>query len=635
MHLHNLSATTLSPCEWLKSTRRSTKKLISCGVDAALSLLAFSFARVAVSSSGLSELDLSSEWQTYVLIPICTLLAFMGVGVYRWIVSSTTLGLLTQIAKGGMLASILCYLGMLVVDPQFGPSLSLVSVFGISLTCFAVMARGLWLILSRRDADGAGTQGQDLVSLLKIRQDRNPVIFIDSNPTYKGATIAGLPVISFQHKKLVSLLHVHKIEQIILADLDLRGVPLLSLHEFCSQHNLSLRKVPPMSDVLLGNSRLYHTREIEINDLLGRKENLADKQRLKQSVKGKFVLITGGGGSIGSEICRQIISQAPAGLVVVEQSEENLYTITEEIQQRLNASKDANDIRFIPVLGSVTNANKLDHLLGEYPIDVIYHAAAYKHVPIVESAPTEGFHTNVMGTLNVLELAIAHKVEQFVMISTDKAVRPTNVMGATKRLAEMVLQAKAALGGDTRICMVRFGNVLGSSGSVVPKFRSQIERGDPITITHPDIERYFMTIPEASQLVLLASSLCTGGEVFVLDMGKPVRISDLAKNMVTLSGKRLKTDDYKHGDIEIQYIGLRPGEKMYEELFLGDNIINTQVDRVMVAHETYLPWKQLKPIIYRLNQLAELDESSMLANEIHRTVTSEADVSVDNSEVGA
>ena len=314
-------------------------------------------------------------------------------------------------------------------------------------------------------------------------------------------------------------------------------------------------------------------------------------------------MVTGAGGSIGSELCRQILKQQPTKLVALDHSEENLYKLTEEINAALT-SQNLDSDKFIPVLCSVNDSDSIDDLMKVHSLDTVYHAAAYKHVPIIEEQPEQGVRVNVFGTMCVLDLAIENRIENFVLISTDKAVRPTNSMGATKRTAELVLQAKARIQNTTRISMVRFGNVLGSSGSVVPKFKKQIENGGPITLTDPDITRFFMTIPEAAQLVLQASAIAKGGDVFVLDMGDPVRIEDLAISMIRLSGKRLKRDTGSESDIDIQISGLRPGEKMHEELFITDSFESTAVQKVFTANEAWVEWYELKG---RLKKLSSLD----------------------------
>jgi FlaA1/EpsC-like NDP-sugar epimerase len=344
---------------------------------------------------------------------------------------------------------------------------------------------------------------------------------------------------------------------------------------------------------------------LDIDDLLGRDSVAPDQSLLSKNIFEKVVLVTGAGGSIGSELCRQIISIKPAKLLLVEQSEFALYAIHQELQQKIGF-----EVQIIPLIASVKDAVRMREILSAWQPHTLYHAAAYKHVPLVEHNPAEGIKNNVFGTLQTAQLAVEYGVSDFVLISTDKAVRPTNVMGASKRLAELVLQALAVENPLTKFSMVRFGNVLGSSGSVVPKFRQQIHNGGPITLTHPEITRYFMTIPEAAQLVIQAGAMAKGGDVFVLDMGESIRIIDLAKRMIELSGLTIKDDGNPDGDIEIEITGLRPGEKLYEELLIGNNPESTQHKKVMKAHEDFIGWMELKERLVSL-------ESALNTNNVN------------------
>jgi len=359
--------------------------------------------------------------------------------------------------------------------------------------------------------------------------------------------------------------------------------------------------VPGMADVVSGNVTVDAIREVEIEDLLGREPVAPDGALLARCITGKVVLVSGAGGSIGSELCRQIVRLRPARLVLMELSEFALYSIEQELAGL--CVRGNLQVELVPVLGSVIHQHRNEMVMKSFKVQTVYHAAAYKHVPLVEHNPIEGIRNNAVGTRRMAEAALAVGVETFVLISTDKAVRPTNVMGASKRLSELILQALARKGGATRFCMVRFGNVLGSSGSVVPLFRKQIAGGGPITLTHADITRYFMTIPEAAQLVIQAGSMGQGGEVYVLDMGKPVKIIDLARRMVHLSGLELRDDEHPDGDIAIEVVGLRPGEKLYEELLIGENVEGTSHPLIMRAYEHEVPWAVLT------ERLASLDEA--------------------------
>ena len=370
-------------------------------------------------------------------------------------------------------------------------------------------------------------------------------------------------------------------------------------------------------DLAHGRVEAGDLRELTIEDLLSRDPVAPEMTAVRAKISGRTVLVTGAGGSIGSELCRQILTVEPARILLLESSEFALYMIHRNLTE-------VSDIEVVPLLGSVTDGKRVAEIIRAWSPDIVFHAAAYKHVPLVEHNPLEGLRNNVIGTLRIAELSQQLGVRDFVLVSTDKAVRPTNTMGATKRLAELVLQGLAAEQSATRFSMVRFGNVLGSSGSVVPLFREQIRQGGPVTITHRDITRYFMTIPEAAQLVVQASAMATGGEVFVLDMGEPVRIADLARNMIELSGLSVRSVDNPNGDIEIVTVGMRPGEKLYEELLIGDNPSATAHPRIMMASEHYLPWAELRPRLDTLEQLIEggkVEDARVLLCELVREFT--------------
>jgi FlaA1/EpsC-like NDP-sugar epimerase len=370
---------------------------------------------------------------------------------------------------------------------------------------------------------------------------------------------------------------------------------------------VAVRTLPSVTDLAQGKVSLSNLRELDIDDLLGREPVMPDPVLLAMNVRNKTVMVTGAGGSIGSELCRQILSVCPSKILLIEQSEFALYEIHQELEGKLARS----NVVLVPILASVQDKERMQQIMFTWRPETVYHAAAYKHVPIVEHNPAEGIRNNVFGTLHTAQAAVETGVSDFVLISTDKAVRPTNIMGASKRLAEMILQAITPTSHQTRFSIVRFGNVLGSSGSVVPKFRQQIRDTGRITLTHPDITRYFMTIPEASQLVIQAGAMAHGGDVFVLDMGQPVKIKDLAYRMVELSGLTVKDENNLDGDIEIDIIGLRPGEKLHEELLIGDNPKPTSHLRVMKAHEEFMTWLDLE------GQLNEL-EVALSLNDIPR-----------------
>ncbi|MBI3728814.1 MAG: polysaccharide biosynthesis protein [Burkholderiales bacterium] len=444
---------------------------------------------------------------------------------------------------------------------------------------------------------GAGKAGAQLATALRAGGESVCAAFIDDNKSVQGSTIGGVKV--FAPELLKDLADRHDIREILLAMPSISKTRQKQILDQLEPLKLKIKVTPSIQSLVNGELRVQDIREVEIEDLLGRDQVEPDARLLSICITGKRVMVTGAGGSIGSELCRQILRQRPAKLVLLEMSEYALYAIEQELtglRQHLKL-----DVEILPFLGSILDSAKLDRIFTTCEVETLYHAAAYKHVPLVEHNPAEGIRNNVFGTLSVAQAAMAARVKNFVLISTDKAVRPTNVMGATKRLAELILQACSRRQQHTRFCMVRFGNVLGSSGSVVPLFRKQIMAGGPITLTHPEITRYFMTIPEAAQLVLQAGAMGEGGDVFVLDMGEPVRIIDLARRMVHLSGLEVKSETTPDGTIEIQHVGLRPGEKLYEELLIGDNVEGTSHPLIMRAQENELPWDQLNALLQELN----------------------------------
>jgi FlaA1/EpsC-like NDP-sugar epimerase len=449
---------------------------------------------------------------------------------------------------------------------------------------------------------GAGSSGRQLAQSLIQGNEYFPVAFIDDDKKIQKSIIQGITV--FNRSEISKLINKYEVKRILLAmprENKNRIAKVLNQLENLSVEILS---IPGSADLVSGNATIDELHEVSIYDLLGRDSVAPNKELLEADTSSKVVMITGAGGSIGSELCRQIINQRPKKIVLMELSEFALYSINGELQKL--ASKLDYDLPVIPLLGSVQHKNRLLTIMRTFGVQTIYHAAAYKHVPVVEHNVIEGVRNNIFGTLFVAEAAIEAQVETFVLISTDKAVRPTNVMGTTKRMAELVLQALAEktkqAKGKTRFCMVRFGNVLGSSGSVVPLFRKQIKAGGPVTVTHPDIIRYFMTIPEASQLVIQAGAMGKGGDVFVLDMGDPVNISDLAAKMIRLSGLTVIDKLNVDADIAIEYTGLRPGEKLFEELLIGDDVTQTDHSRIMSAHEAWLPWPELEKILLQLDE---------------------------------
>lgn len=484
---------------------------------------------------------------------------------------------------------------------------------GVAYVLGGQMIRRLEAKLRRRVLIyGAGSSGRQLAAAMGDSKESKVIGFIDDDRSIAGARINRLPV--YPSEDLEQLVEVRQVDDILLAlpsasrhrrneiIANLRGLPV------------SVRTLPGLMDLAHGRVEAGDLRELTIEDLLSREPVAPMMEAVKRKVEGRTVLVTGAGGSIGSELCRQILVAGPARILLFEQSEYSLYTIHRNLTE-------VSDVEVVPLLGSVTDTLRMSQILRAWRPDIVFHAAAYKHVPLVEHNPLDGLRNNVIGTRRIAELAAEHGVGDFVLVSTDKAVRPTNIMGATKRLAELILQGLAREETGTRFSMVRFGNVLGSSGSVVPLFREQIRQGGPVTVTHRDITRYFMTIPEAAQLVVQACAMASGGEVFVLDMGEPVRIIDLARNMIELSGLTIKSQAYPNGDIEIVTVGMRPGEKLYEELLIGNDPQATTHPLIMMASEHHIPWPHLRTELNRLESIidrGEVEAARLLLCELVR-----------------
>lgn len=462
---------------------------------------------------------------------------------------------------------------------------------------------------------GAGRTGRQLVAAMANSHEMQVVGFLDDDDRLHGHVLNGQPI--YNPADLANLAATLTVSDVLLA------MPSLSRkrrNEILAQirtARVAVRTLPSVTDLAQGKVSISDLRELDIDDLLGREPVTPNHLLLAMNIRSKVVMVTGAGGSIGSELCRQILSVGPNKLLLIEQSEFALYGIHQELEEKFVDR----GVVLVPLLASVQDNERMHEIMSTWHPDTVYHAAAYKHVPIVEHNPAEGIKNNVLGTLFTAVAAAENGVADFVLISTDKAVRPTNIMGASKRLAEMVLQALAATALGTKFSMVRFGNVLGSSGSVVPKFRQQIRDGGPITLTHPEITRYFMTIPEASQLVIQAGAMAKGGDVFVLDMGQSVKIIDLARRMIELSGLTVKDEQNPDGDIAIEITGLRPGEKLYEELLIGDNPKPTSHSRIMKAHEEFIPWIDLEADLNALKLALNVNDVGLIRLIMTKLVT--------------
>jgi FlaA1/EpsC-like NDP-sugar epimerase len=524
-------------------------------------------------------------------------------GFYRSVVRFMGLELLQGAVKSVTATSIVLLLLIAWVD-NWPDSVRASATFWFLGMVYIVGSRLTvkWLLQSRNATGdrvviyGAGEAGAHLISALIGRGEFVPVAFVDDNPALRGAVINGLEVHS--PASLQGFIEEFGVTRVLLALPSISRRRRLEIINQLEQLPVHVQTMPDTGDLVSGNARVDDIREVDITDLLGRDAVPPVPKLLDACIRDKSVMVTGAGGSIGSELCRQIVTLKPRRLVLIDVSEAALYTIDQTLQDLVQ--RNSLDVETVALIGSTHHQNRMREVLETYGIETLYHAAAYKHVPLVEHNMIEGVHNNVFGTLHTAEVSIAAGVKSFVLVSTDKAVLPTNVMGATKRFAELVLQGLNQRGSTTVFSMVRFGNVLASSGSVVPLFREQIRNGGPVTVTHPEIYRYFMTIPEAASLVLQAGSMARGGDVFVLDMGKPVRIRDLAEKMIHLMGLSIRDSSHPEGDIEIRYTGLRPAEKLYEELLIGNNVMGTEHPSIMRAEEDFLPWDELKVLLDQL-----------------------------------
>lgn len=525
-------------------------------------------------------------------------------GVYRFIVRTynevfmVKLGLATFLAVAGLYA--LAYL-----TDAFIPT-SIPLMFGFMMFAWVWFSRGIIRFIVRSYVQagipkkriaiyGAGNAGQQIAAALYSSDEHLPVLFIDDDPSLTGQQLGRLKV--YDAETALKVMPKKHIDEILIALPSVGRMRKSEIVKFLEPAHIKITEIPGLTKLVDGEIRVSDIQEVDIIDLLGRDPVPPVAELLEKNIKDKVVMVTGAGGSIGSELCRQIIKNQPQKLVIYELTEFALYSIDKELRL-------ASNVEIIPILGTVLDQAKLERIIEQYAVQTVYHAAAYKHVPLVECNPIAGLKNNAIGTAFSLNAAVKNGVETFVLISTDKAVRPTNVMGASKRMAELYCQAMAEAQDQTQISIVRFGNVLGSSGSVVPLFKQQIAKGGPITVTHPDVTRFFMTIPEASQLVIQAGALGHGGDVFLLDMGEPVRIQDLARQMIALSGLKVREADSQDGDIEIQYSGLRPGEKLYEELLIdADNTEVTQHSRILRSYEKMYPLDELLQVFERFNEL--------------------------------
>ncbi|EKG2503977.1 polysaccharide biosynthesis protein [Vibrio vulnificus] len=593
---------------YIWSLPRVHKRLISLAIDTLL--ITFSFFMAIWVRHGEVAVSVSVEtWLTLVGTVVVTLIAFTRLGLYRAVLRYLTFHALTVVVLGALISALSITTFAYFFNAEVPRTVPVIYMTFLALLCGGarMMVRSLIVQASRKGCErvliyGAGSTGRQLAIALRNAETYQVKGFIDNDPSLENTIIQGLTVHSSQ--QISRLVEKQEIEKILLAMPRATRSERKAIIDGLLHLPVEVLTVPDFKDIVNGNATVDELKDVAIEDLLGRDPVEPNPELMKANIRGKVVMVTGAGGSIGSELCRQIVRQKPKTLILFELSEYGLYEIDKELSGMVEAMQL--EVEIIPLLGSVQRINRLSATMRAFGVQTVYHAAAYKHVPLVEYNVVEGVRNNVFGTYYSAKAAIEAGVESFVLISTDKAVRPTNVMGTSKRMAELALQALAAKENDkvngTRFCMVRFGNVLGSSGSVIPLFKRQIEEGQAITVTHPDIIRYFMTIPEAAQLVIQAGAMGKGGDVFVLDMGEPVKIVDLAKNLIQLSGLEVKSSDNPNGDIEIKFTGLRPGEKLYEELLIGDNVEGTDHERIMTANEQFLPLEEFNQILDNLDR---------------------------------
>lgn len=580
---------------------RDVKKVLLVGTDLIMMPMAFWWACIAKFESFVPDI-VGSLW-LYPLAAATALPVFAYFGLHRTIVRFVSSSTLKSVLAAVVVSTLLFGL---IANFVMGAALSLGLLFlyavfaSIYVAGCRFLVRGLLRARVRNRERvgiyGAGEAGAQLAASLFSGESFLPVAFFDEMRALCGSEVNGVTV--YSPESLPLMIKELNISKLLLAIPSASRRRREEIIESLDDIPLHVQIMPDLADLVSGEARIDDVREVEVNDLLDREAVPPDEPLLRRCLADKVVMVTGAGGSIGSELCRQIINHEPKALLLFENSELALYNIDAEIK-RIRKSTGG-EYEVVPLLGCVRDRDRLIQIMNVFGVNTVYHAAAYKHVPVVECNVVSGIVNNVFGTYHCASAAIAANVENFVLVSTDKAVNPTNVMGATKRMAELVLQSLEERGSSTRFCMVRFGNVLASSGSVVLLFREQIRRGGPVTVTHPEIIRYFMTIPEAAQLVIQAGAMGQGGDVFLLDMGKPVKIDDLARRMVHLMGRTVLDEENPDGDIEIQYTGLRPAEKLYEELLIGNQVMGTDHSKIMRAQEKSIHWNDIESFLRRL-----------------------------------
>lgn len=591
------------------SLPRFYKRLISLAVDSFFVYSAFMFAYWARLGEFTSFTNFST-WYVLTGTVGVTLLVNTRLGLYRAILRYLTFHAFSAILLGAAVSAVSITSFAYFFNVSIPRTVPIIYFPFLVMLCGGsrLLIRALLIHASKKGFEavlvlGAGSTGRQLTLALRQASSYQVKGFIDNDKSLVNTIIQGVPV--YDTDKIGVLIRKFNIEKVLLAIPKASRSERKKIIDQLMVYSIEVLTVPDFNDIVTGKAKVSELQDVAVDDLLGRDVVEPIGPLMRANITGKVVMVTGAGGSIGSELCRQILNLQPSTLILFDVSEFSVYQIDKELNEILK--KMPFNVSVVPLIGSVQRVNRLTSTMKAFSVNTVYHAAAYKHVPLVEFNVVEGVRNNVFGTYYSAKAAIESGVESFVLVSTDKAVRPTNVMGATKRMAELALQALAEAehkqANGTRFCMVRFGNVLGSSGSVIPVFKKQILNNQPITVTHPDIIRYFMTIPEAAQLVIQAGAMGKGGDVFVLDMGEPVKIVDLAENLIKLSGLEVKSDVNPDGDIEIQFTGLRPGEKLFEELLIGENVGETQHKRIMTANERFLPLSEF------VNTINELDKA--------------------------
>lgn len=600
MHLHSIALS------------RSIKQLLMMAADTVMIVMALAFSFILLGKDLIAQ-----DQRFYFYLTIATVLSlifFLRIGLYRVVLLYMGLQAVFLILQGVTFATCLLAASYYLAQTPEGSDFSVLPIFWMISLLFIGGSRFVAKVLLQslihnfRPKEpviiyGAGSSGMQLVVALQSGDQYLPVAFVDDSQRMNGSTVHGIRV--YSPNSLFELIESFSVRQILLAIPSATHTERKEILNRLEHLPVHVKTVPDLFDMVSGKVGVDEIRDIDIEDLLGRDIVPPNPELLGACISGQSVMVTGAGGSIGSELCRQIININPSRLILLDSFEYGLYELEAELRESLSNIENGKSIEVVALLGSVCNRVQMENAIQSFDVDTVYHVAAYKQVPMVEKNIVEGAQNNIFGTLISAQAAEAYKVKNFVFISTDKAVRPTNFMGATKRMAEQVLQAMAQRGSQTRFSIVRFGNVLGSSGSVVPLFRRQISNGGPVTVTHPEVTRYFMTVQEAAQLVLQAGSMASGGDVFVLDMHEPIRIVDLAKKMVHLMGYDVRDENSYRGDITIEYTGLRPGEKLYEELLIGESVTGTEHPKIMRAEEETLDWNALQGLLQRLEKACQ------------------------------